>query len=287
MSLNKLPLLGTIIGKIDQDIGKKGIQKSMDLVMKRTGTKIILGEKSENLINVLKNEAVIIVASHPQEAGIPAFLAAIESRKNMNLIIESSLMNVFPSANKYLIPVYINNRQLAQNKFHLKLKLLKLIHKTEDFTYEDEHQKNIESINLAGKKINKGNMIVIFPDGGSTDGKWFSGVGHLIKKIKLKDKTYVVKAYINGTSAWDFLRIIPGISKIFPSFRIYFDEPIKMTEFKKMEAKKITANLENDYNDWIKIINQRYFDGIRNWTFPEKGWYFARTCKSWLLARSD
>ncbi len=285
MRLATLPILGNVIRNIDSDIGKIGIQKTMAKIIKNNGTKLLIINKNKELKNILKTRPVVVVANHPYEAEVLVLLASLENRKDINLIISSSFSNVTPNIDKHLIPVHIYNRQVCKKGPNIKFRLIRKIHKTKALTCEDEHKKNIDSINLASKKINKGELVVLFPSGGGVDGKWFNGIGHLINGVKNKNNAYIVKAHIQGTSNKDYLRIIPGIAKLLPKFRVNFDEAIPMKIFKDFEPKAITLSLETGYNNWIKTIEHEKRFKFQPWIRPIKGAYLLRTLLFWFIAR--
>lgn len=255
MDFTKLPLIKNVINKFDKEVQESGFQKALLQILIKTGTNINVINKTDNLTRILKENRVIIVAKHPFEIGILALIASLENRKDLNLIITSSLMNIGNNIDKHLIPVHIYNKEISGKKFHLKLRILKKLYQTPCLSREEEHQKNIKSISLAIEKLNLGGLVTIFPDGGSNNGKWFNGIGYLINGVKDKNNAFVIKASIQGSSNWDYFRILPGFSKLLPKLKVKFSEPILMESYKDMDPKAITANLESDYKNWEKTIS--------------------------------
>lgn len=94
----------------------------------------------------------------------------------------------------------------------------------------------------------------MFPGRRAVDNRWFSGIGYLLKGAKTDKKIYVVMAYIQGTSDLDYLRIIPGLSKFLPEIKVTFNYPQEVNDILDKNPKEITSILEEEYNDWIKLI---------------------------------
>jgi hypothetical protein len=254
MSLNTLPVVGKIIKETDNLIREKGVQPAFRELIKRSGTKLLINNKNEETIKILKEYPVIIVANHPAEADVLALLGSLEKRNNFHLIINSSFLNICPNLDKFLIPVGITNRLMSKPGLKIRLRIFKKIHNLPTVSSEEEHEKNIKSIALATERLNHGSAIVIFPGGGGEGGKWFSGVGHMINGVTTKEKTFIIKAYIEGTSDFDYLRVIPGMAKILPPFKITFDIPTRLDQLECNNPKATALKLEEEYNSWIRSL---------------------------------
>ena len=239
---------------LDKMIAEKGLSTAMKKILNRCNTQVVV--KSNKEINkILKNFSGILVANHPAEADVLAILSAIKNRKDVFLIINSSFKKLLPTLDQHLIPVYIYNRACEHFDGKIKLKILSLFNKIEVYSKEEEHQKNLESMALAVEKINNGGLVIIFPDGGDKKHNWFNGVGHLIHGVKNKEKSFVIRAYIQGTSNWDYLRLLPFIGKFMPKFKISFATPLRMDKVEKDDPKVTTGQLENKYWNWISSIH--------------------------------
>jgi len=243
-----------IIQEIDKNIRENGITWGMQKLLKRSNTKLVI-KTNPKIIEVLEKYPGVVVANHPAEADVVAILAAIEKRKDVYLIINSNVKNVSSSLDNHLIPVYINKKIKQSWSGRLKLKIWGCFHKIPDYSQEEEHQKNIESINLAIEKVNQGALVIIFPDGGNKKSYWLSGVGHLINGIKLKNKSFVTRAYIEGTSHFDYLRLFPLLGKFLPKFKVSFAKPLMINQLKKSSPKETTKYLETKYGNWINSFN--------------------------------
>lgn len=243
-------MIKALVKRINNNVYTDGAVVAMRKFFRRCNTEVIV--KSNKEINkILRSYSGIVVANHPAEADALAILSAVKNRKDVFLIINSSLKQIIPELDRYLIPVYIYNKSIETLEGRIKLKILSWFHKTPKYSREEEHQKNIESINMAIEKVNKGGLVIIFPDGGNKRADWFSGVGHLIHGIKNKENKFVIRAHIEGTSNWDYLRLLPGVGKILPKFKVTFSKPLRMDTIEAENPKMTTTNLENKYWNWI------------------------------------
>ncbi|MDD4937611.1 MAG: 1-acyl-sn-glycerol-3-phosphate acyltransferase [Candidatus Shapirobacteria bacterium] len=234
--------------EINKNIKKLGVVGAVRKFIKKCNTQIVV-QSSREINQILKKASGIIVANHPAQADVLAILAAVKKRKDIYLIIDSSLKKIIPELDKHLIPVFIYNKPIRSLGDKLKMKIVEVFYKIPKYPPDKERQKNIKSINRAIKKINNGGLVIIFPDGGNPKHNWFNGVGRMIYGIK-NEKSVVIRAYIEGTSNWDYLRLIPFIGKFLPKFKISFAKPIKIVDMKKNDPKEITLGLENKYWKW-------------------------------------
>jgi 1-acyl-sn-glycerol-3-phosphate acyltransferase len=239
-----------IVEEVNNNIQEKGLILGMRNFIEKHHTKLVI-EKNPRITEILKKESGIVVANHGAEADVLAILAAVENRKDIYLIINSSVENVLPVLNKYFIHVYVASKIKERWDGRIKLKIWGTFHKTPDYSREEEHQKNIENINKAIEKINQGALVIIFPDGGDKKSDWFPGVGYLIHGIKSKNKSFVIRAFIEGTSNFDYLRFLPIIGRFLPKFKVSFAKPLAVDKIKKADPRETTKYLENKYKEWV------------------------------------
>lgn len=243
-----------VIRKIDDEVIKYGPVIAMRRLLRKVNTGLVVNT-TKVVNNILKNGSGIIVANHPAEADVLAILASIKKRKDFYLIINSNLTKIIPTLDKNLIPVYLNSKGLSSFGGKLKTWFFSLFHKFDQLSKEAEKKKNIESIKLAIEKINRGGLVIIFPDGGNRKMNWFNGIGYLIHGVKNKKNKFIIRTRIEGTSNWDYLRILPLFGKLLPKFRISFSHPLKMSLAKKDDPKITTNQLENKYWTWLGSIH--------------------------------
>jgi hypothetical protein len=216
-------------------------------------SKIKIKVKDRDLVeDSLKNKPTLIISNHPSQAEVLILLGLLEKREDAYLIADHSFLKLLPSLDKHIIPVYINHRLTGKQKDNWKFWLLTKFHKSECFSKEVAHQKNIESIDLATQKINQGGLVIIFPAVGENKGKFLCGVGNIIKDLTSPAKVNLVMVHVEGTSTLDYLRLIPGFNRILPTIKFNFAKPVSLTKFKGTDAKVITQNLEDFYYLWLR-----------------------------------
>jgi 1-acyl-sn-glycerol-3-phosphate acyltransferase len=239
-----------IVEEINKDVQTKGIILGMRKFIKKHHTKLVI-KKNPNITEILKKRSGIVVAHHSAESDVLAILAAVEDRKDVYLIINSSVENVSPVLNKHFIHVYVASKIKERWDGRIKLKIWGTFHKTPNYSHEEEHQKNIENINKAIEKINQGALVIIFPNGGDKKSDWFPGVGYLVHGIKSENKSFITRAYIEGTSNFDYLRFLPIIGRFLPKFKVSFAKPLAINQIKKSNPRETTKYLEDKYKEWV------------------------------------
>ncbi len=254
LRLTQFPIIKPLISAIDKDIKRFGFPKAMLNTASRLGTPPVIAGITPQISQILKKEAVVLVANHIHEVDIIALIAALPQRENISLIISSAFMNLVPNADKYLIPVYIDHHK-DRNQIQLKEKLFKMFHPVPTFNPDDEHKKNILSVKNASGKLKKGGLVIIFPNPRKTSGNnWYSGIGHLLRGASGKTPVYFVKAYIEGTSNLDYIRLLPYGAKILTQIKVTFSEEKEISRILDNNAKTITQALENSYNKWVRNL---------------------------------
>jgi len=265
-----------VIENLNKEISKCGPVVTSRNFLKRCNTDLVV-TRNKKIDGILKNSSGIIVANHPAEADVLAILAAIKDRKDIFLIINSSLTKIIPELDKNLIPVYVNSKSSSSFDGRFKTWFLGLFHKFDKYSRDEEKTKNIESINLAIEKINNGGIVIIFPDGGNGKVDWFNGIGYLIHGVRDKKNKFIIRARIQGTSNWDYLRLLPLIGKLLPKFRVSFSEPLKMNLVKKEDPKVTTNGLEKRYWKWLGSIHL--------WTRLSKNYAWLRMLFVFLITK--
>lgn len=260
-------------------------------ILKITGSKLKVINKESRLKSVFKNDPVIVVANHPAMTDVITLVAAEEPRKDSHLVISSNFLGMLSNLDKHLIPVYVNHRLLdKQDPFNGLIKLFRKIHWSKNYSLKISHQKNVESMKKAGLIIKGGGMVSMFPGGGGKNGEWFTGIGYLINDAISNKKTKIVMAYSEGTSPWDLIRLIPGISRLMPKFRITFSPDESAFSYNGMEPKDITESLKNKYNLWVEGLPKQieWWKRIVNKipSVPENAYYLTRCLVLWIMTRT-
>lgn len=252
-TLRDLPLVGSLINQINQDLEKQSFQAAMRNAVARSGSKLNILGINKKLEDILKNKPTVIVANHPNDAEVMALIASMPDREDAFLVVNQRMIGVAPNIDKFLIPVYIDHHNNQKNHSKFLSFFLRRYNPKIPLTPQQEHQKNIESIAIAAKKVADGGLVIIFPGGRSVDGSWFNGVGFLLEQAREMDIN-IVCVNIEGTSMFDYLRIIPKTGFILPEVTITFAPPIKLKDVWDNNPKKITQNLELRYNSWVNIL---------------------------------
>lgn len=248
-----LPVIGGLITNLANNVETIGLQRAMARYFERSQSKIIVQGQTASLKKILQHERVILVANHPQEIDTIALLSTLPTRKDSYMIVTSVAFGIHKSLDKHLIPVYIEHHHKKSQKNGI-MRVIKKVRSLPYLTPDEEHEKNIQSIQEASTKVSKGGQVIIFPTSKGKNTKWFTGIGHLIKGIKSKEPIYVVNAYIQGASKFDFLRLFPGIGKILPTISITFAPARKVNTLQKHYPKEITKQLANEYYYFVKTL---------------------------------
>ncbi len=201
--------------------------------------------------HILKTKPTIIVASNHISEFDPVFLlAALPHREDFFLVADVTYTRVSKNFDKHIIPVYIKNntrKETGRRVSRIKTRLFKTLHPIAHYDVHKEHALNVKSIKTASERVDKGNLVTIFP--GNKE-KWYSGVGYLIKDVKNKKDSYVVMAKIEGATNFDTLRLIPILGQYLRKVRVTLSSPIALSEFEHEDGKKIAQYVEQKYKKW-------------------------------------
>lgn len=256
ISLSHLPFIRGMIKTISDASKNEGFPKAMLDAVRRSGTHFTVRYASAETVEVLKSKRVVVVVNHPYEGEAFAIVAALPNRKQVYLIVNATMMHITKEIDKHLIPVYIQHHIDEGKGKNTQSKILELFHPSTHFSEAEEHKRNIESIANANRKLQRGGLIIIFPNPGERDSviPWYPGVGHLLKGVNDDKPLYVVNAYIRGTSNWDYLRLFPRIGALLPELTVFFSEPQEVRVLARQPARNITTLLEKHYRAWVKTL---------------------------------
>lgn len=250
--ITKLPIIRGVIKKVDNTVKEKGLVGAMKHLVARSHSKIVVVGFDTVLENVLKAKSVVIVANHPFEAEPAALISTLPERKDISLIINSDFMHISKELDEYFIPVFVGHHKHEKGRDFLGVFFNTIMPQKRE-SDEEARVKNRESIANASQKLKQGGLVIIFPGKRGINGKWFSGVGHLLKGVG--QNVYIVKAYIEGTSNKDRLRVFGRAGKLLPQLKVYFAKPETFVNDNR-EGKEIAQMLEAEYNEWIETFHQ-------------------------------
>jgi hypothetical protein len=275
-------LLDRALKNFNKEVENAGFRAGIAGALKKTGTKLEI-EGKELVKEGLQKEAVLIVANHPAETDVPALMATLEQRKNVYLIINSMFVGLAKSMDKHLIPVYVTHN-LKNNKFDIKERLFFLMNGKKIISKEESQIKNKESIRKAGEILKRGGVVIIYPGPNPLNQHWYPGVGYLIREAVENKKVKILMSYIEGTSKWDYIRLIPGVAKLMPNFRVTFSEFLNIGDVWRDEAKETAKYLELVYKNWEKSLTKMKIEKIY-WKVPNWSMAVVRSMIFWISAR--
>jgi len=250
--LSQMVVTGRIIGGFDKEVGKIGMIATVKKILVRKKIKLELSYDRKITGQVLEKGPVIVTVNHPHQSDVMIIMAALPDREDFFMIAQSTLLGLGKNIDKHIIPVFINEKQIAMEIWkRWKVEIFTRLHSHKRTTREIEKEKNKKSVALASAKLDKKHMIIIFPTGGSGNMRWQAGIGHMIKGAK-NPKLKIVMADIDGSSSWDYFRLIPGVSWLFPKIKVRFSAPIETGKLKKFEAKEIALKLETKCRKWLE-----------------------------------
>jgi len=129
----------------------------------------------------------------------------------------------------------------------------------------------------------------MFPGGGGQRGEWFTGIGYLISEAISNQKTKIIMAFIEGTSTWDYLKLIPGAGIFMPKPKVTFSNEESIAIYNNMEPKAIAMNLKNKYDLWVEDLpkQDKWWERVINKipSIPENAYYLTRCLVLWVMTR--
>lgn len=256
-TFRELPVVGGMFKDFDNKVGSIGLQRAIQEVLTSTGCKIEVSGISPQLETILKEKGVVLVVNHPFAGEPLPLIAVLPRRKDVYLIGASALLGIGPNFAKCLIPVYLRGHA-TDNNSKLSSKVERLLgdrlHLGETIPDEEIIRRNRQSIKDAAQKVKDGALVILTPEGTKGSGhRWLSGIGNLLNEIGPENDVYYVKAFVEGTSNYDPLRILPGIGRLLPKFRVTLDEAQKIQTilFNSRRPRIITQTLQAEFNKWV------------------------------------
>lgn len=252
--LREIPILRKIFIAFDRKAEEKGIHYAALDILERTNSKLFVFGLNNETKEILGKKPVIVACNHPYDIELLALIAALPKRKDIFAIVASDLMGIGPYTKSYFIPVFVH-KYFKQGKHKLSVKIAKLLNLGPRIRDYEASQRNRESIEDAASKVRNGGLVVIFPEGILPRGNpWLNGIGYLLTSIR-GHRAFYVKAYVEGTSHFDPLRMILG-GKLFPPLKVYFGAPQDVSSIlrKVDKPRELTQNLQKEYNNWSKTL---------------------------------
>ncbi len=253
----KIPYINTLIKRIDHDIQLLGFIPAMQQLIKRTSVALQIHALDNKTHDLLQNNGCIVIFNHPYEIETYVVVSALPNRNDLKIIATSNLLGISKSFDHYLLPVYVDHNAKKEKANKLSGHFVKLFNLRPYIHPEEAHKKNIQTLKNASQFIQKGGLVVLCPEGfRGKEGRWFSGIGHLIVGVGSKKEVYYVSCYINHTSNLDWCRLIPFIGRILPAITVSFSNPRPLRDIidTYRDPKNITLGLEHEYNLWTNSL---------------------------------
>ena len=257
------PIIGKLCHKVDLEVNKNGLKQAIQNLINRNKTimkKVFWDvEDKENVLKILKNQPVLVIANHEKDSEIIPLLASLPEREDIYIIAATELMGIGNNISKHIIPIQISKEILTKSK-KFSMMIGRYFCFCQKFNRKKTIQKNIESLNKAASLLKSGAMIILFPSG-VKGGKynWGSGIGHLLSYLSDTEKEInYIQTYIEGASNLDFFRGMKKIGKILPAMGVRIAEPQRVKNILAAEnhPKKLSKKLENEYYEWKNKIIQ-------------------------------
>lgn len=249
-SLYRNPLFHKFLSQINSNIKYFGVNRSFANIARRTNRNFTVN-LPQSTKKSFQKDPVILICNHPNQLEVFLMFAALPHRPKTFILTVNNLLSIIPSFDKHIIPLFIGYRTASKSRIDWETNLINFFHYSPSFSKEESHQKNIDSIKLAAKKVDQNSTVIIFPAGGSKNGRdFYSGIGYLVKNVKKYRRAKIVFAHVSGTSIFDALRFNPHLSKFFPDIKFEFSSPMPIFALRSYDPKQITAQLQTEYDKW-------------------------------------
>lgn len=256
-----IPLFSHLFAPYDKIIGSQSLVLGMRALLVRLfgvrGISVYGLTRQTNAI--LQSSPVVLLCNHPFDSEVIILLGSLPKRQTIRLIGADSQVRMGSEFAKYIIKVY-PFRQEAEGKN------LKLSSKVARYTYRKRANSNTDELVIQNRKaideaadyVNKGGMVVMFPQGTSSNIEWRPGIGFLLSKITNYRKTYLCFAYIKDSSNFDLIRFIPGLNWIIPHPSLFFNDPIPLSKSDlQKKPQEIKQLFETRYKQWIHQLQRK------------------------------
>jgi hypothetical protein len=254
-SIESFPLIRGLTHHLNDDIHEFGLQVGVGKTLKRYKTRLNISLPPETEKH-LKESSVLLVANHPYYIEPLGLMAALPPRQDAYFIGNTFFRGLVPSLDHHLIPLFVRHRYFAKGPGILG-RFMDTVHPYDRLSKSEEHRKNAQQLRLAANLISKGSLVTIFPEAGSTraNPSWSSGLEYLLRLIDTDVNAVLVKAYIQGTSNLDYLRIFPMLGKYLPEISVIFSGVTPIRDLVcRSKRSALTSTLEHQYKTWTATL---------------------------------
>jgi hypothetical protein len=254
-----IPLFSWLFSPYDQIIGNSTLPAGMRALRDQLfgKEKVIVHGLTEKTTKILESMPIVIVCNHPFDSEVILLLGSLPNRKDVTMVGSESQVKMGHQFAKYILKVYTFRQEQEGKNPKLSARVAKYTYrKSSGLSQEKMKQHNREIIKKAASKVNKGEMVVMFPQGTSSKIEWRPGIGYLVSQLAFEKPTFICMAYIANSSNADFLRMIPGLNNILLRPAVTFSKPeLFSKEILPSEPKMIASYLEKKYLSWIKTLD--------------------------------
>ncbi|MBI3052409.1 hypothetical protein HYY74_08230 [Candidatus Woesearchaeota archaeon] len=252
-SIGIVPFVGAFTSLLEADTRNFGLQAAVSRAVKRSGSRISVVNADYELLG---SGPVLLVANHPHSAEVLALIGALPDRRDIYVVISQKFTTAGQHIGSHCIPVYLSHHHQEGRPRTVAGRVMDFFLRPARLTPEQEHELNIRSIDDAALRLNRGSLVIIFPEKRFGERRWQPGLGHLL--MKLEPEVKLVFAHISGTSTADYLRIIPKAGKMLPRITVHFHEPLSIGGGGSgMHAREIVSKLEAYYMQWAASTKAR------------------------------
>ena len=254
-SSNLIPIFSQLFAPYDQLIGEKSLQAGMQALRDTLFGQPTIRGLSLGVRKALKSKPGVIVCNHPFDTEVILLLSSLPDRKDVAMIGADSQVRMGKEFAKYIFKVYPFHQEREGKDLKFSSRVARYTYRKDSgLTDEEMRQKNKQAISQAASFVDRGGLVIMFPQGTSSKNIWRPGIGHLLSQIATKNvNLYMV--YIKGTTNLDFFRFLPGLNSLLPRPTVTFRKPILLKKEKMpKEAKEIASFFQEEYVSWIRTL---------------------------------
>jgi hypothetical protein len=254
--IRRFPILKEAGDLINSNVRDFGLNQGALETLRNLGIRLTVENLTHQTRAILLTEPCLVIGNHPTMTEPLVLPAALPQREDGFLLMSQSFLSFFPSVRPHIIPIYLGSRRKDEKA---TVSVLRRILTYGNIDYEEAHERNIESIRVASRRISDGESGIIFPAPHAPlqRGRWKPGIGYLVRGIEYPTETYIVEAFIEGATDLDVLRILPGFKYIPQDIRVTFSDPQKVSSIEDRNPKA----MERNYLDWANSISRRNTGG--------------------------
>jgi len=191
-------------------------------------------------------------------------VGALPNRLDMHILANAEFLGIGKNAQRHMLPVVgvelQETKNLSSNIWRFGVRIARtLSRKQEPYDNARIAQINSSSLRKAIAVLDAGGMLVIFPDGSREGGgKWFEGVGTLVKGITDRNSAKLVFACtLDGSETDGALRLFSSVAKKLPALRIRvkLSEPMNARDLlgeRSLPREVVVDNLQQQFQAFRK-----------------------------------